>query len=184
MALMIGAMTIHNIQPGPQVMANHPELFWALIVSMWIGNLMLVILNLPLIGLWIKLLKVPYRVLFPAITLFCVIGVYSLNYNVFDIYMMAIFGSMCLAAIYPDLPFGDFITTIPNAVTWRSLLVGIVQAPVFAIVITLVGCYQGFQVQGGADSVGQQTTKAVVQSIFYVIVIVALFSILMRNVGL
>ena len=92
MALMIGAMTIHNIQPGPQVMANHPELFWALIVSMWIGNLMLVILNLPLIGLWIKLLKVPYRVLFPAITLFCVIGVYSLNYNVFDIYMMAIFG--------------------------------------------------------------------------------------------
>lgn len=98
--------------------------------------------------------------------------------------MMAIFGSMCLAAIYLDISFGEFITTIPNAVTWRSLLVGIVQAPVFAIVITLVGCYQGFQVQGGADSVGQQTTKAVVQSIFYVIVIVALFSILMRNVGL
>ena len=92
MALMVGAMTIHSIQPGPQVMATHPELFWALIVSMWIGNLMLVILNLPLIGLWIKLLKVPYRVLFPAITLFCVIGVYSLNYNVFDIYTMAIFG--------------------------------------------------------------------------------------------
>lgn len=92
MALMVGAMTIHSIQPGPQVMATHPELFWALIVSMWIGNLMLVVLNLPLIGLWIKLLKVPYRVLFPAITLFCVVGVYSLNYNVFDIYMMAIFG--------------------------------------------------------------------------------------------
>ncbi|MDY3331413.1 MAG: tripartite tricarboxylate transporter permease [Pelistega sp.] len=92
MALMVGAMTIHNIQPGPQVMSSHPELFWGLIVSMWVGNLMLVILNLPLVGLWVKLLKVPYRVLFPAILLFCAIGVYSLNYNTFDIYMMGIFG--------------------------------------------------------------------------------------------
>ena len=92
MALMVGAMTIHNIQPGPQVMSSHPELFWGLIVSMWVGNLMLVVLNLPLVGLWVKLLKVPYRVLCPAILLFCSIGVYSLNYNVFDIYMMAIFG--------------------------------------------------------------------------------------------
>ncbi len=91
-ALMVGAMTIHNIQPGPQVMTSNPDLFWGLIVSMWIGNLMLVILNLPLVGLWVKLLKVPYRVLFPAIVLFCSIGVYSLNYNVFDIYIMAIFG--------------------------------------------------------------------------------------------
>ncbi|AHG65977.1 tripartite tricarboxylate transporter permease [Advenella mimigardefordensis] len=91
-ALMVGAMTIHNIQPGPQVMSSNPDLFWGLIVSMWIGNLMLVILNLPLIGLWVKLLKVPYRVLFPAIVLFCSVGVYSLNYNVFDIYIMAIFG--------------------------------------------------------------------------------------------
>ncbi len=92
MALMIGAMTIHNISPGPQVMSNHPQLFWALIVSMWIGNLMLLVLNLPLIGLWIKLLKVPYRILFPAILVFCVIGVYSLNGNVFDIYLTAFFG--------------------------------------------------------------------------------------------
>ena len=91
-ALMVGAMTIHNIQPGPQVMSSNPDLFWGLIVSMWIGNLMLVILNLPLIGLWVKLLKVPYRVLFPAIVLFCSVGVYSLNYNVFDIYVMAVFG--------------------------------------------------------------------------------------------
>ncbi|HBP29805.1 MAG: tripartite tricarboxylate transporter permease [Advenella sp.] len=91
-ALMVGAMTIHNIQPGPQVMSSNPDLFWGLIVSMWIGNMMLVILNLPLIGLWVKLLKVPYRMLFPAIVLFCSIGVYSLNYNVFDIYVMAIFG--------------------------------------------------------------------------------------------
>ena len=92
MALMVGAMTIHNIQPGPQVMSSHPELFWGLIASMWIGNLMLVVLNLPLVGLWVKLLKVPYRVLFPAILLFCTIGVYSLNYNVFDIYVMGMFG--------------------------------------------------------------------------------------------
>ena len=92
MALMVGAMTIHNIQPGPQVMTSNPELFWGLIASMWIGNLMLVILNLPLIGIWIKLLSVPYRWLFPAIVLFCSIGVYSTNNNTFDIWMVAIFG--------------------------------------------------------------------------------------------
>ncbi|CAM4032910.1 tripartite tricarboxylate transporter permease [Bordetella tumulicola] len=92
MALMVGAMTIHNIQPGPQVMTSHPELFWGLVASMWIGNLMLVVLNLPLIGVWVKLLKVPYRILFPAILVFCTIGVYSLNYNTFDIFITAIFG--------------------------------------------------------------------------------------------
>ncbi|CAM8669175.1 Protein of unknown function DUF112, transmembrane [Comamonadaceae bacterium] len=92
MALMVGAMTIHNIQPGPQVMTANPELFWGLIASMWIGNLMLVILNLPLIGIWIKLLSVPYRWLFPSIVLFCAIGVYSTNNNTFDIWMVAIFG--------------------------------------------------------------------------------------------
>ncbi|MGE0099469.1 MAG: tripartite tricarboxylate transporter permease [Hydrogenophaga sp.] len=92
MALMVGAMTIHNIQPGPQVMTSNPELFWGLIASMWIGNAMLVILNLPLIGLWVKLLTVPYRWLFPAIVLFCAIGVYSTNNNSFDIWMVALFG--------------------------------------------------------------------------------------------
>ena len=92
MALMVGAMTIHNIQPGPQVMTSNPELFWGLIASMWIGNAMLVILNLPLIGLWIKLLTVPYRWLYPAIVLFCAIGVYSTNNNTFDIWMVGIFG--------------------------------------------------------------------------------------------
>lgn len=92
MALMIGAMTIHNIQPGPQVMTSNPALFWGLIASMWIGNLMLVILNLPLIGLWIQLLKVPYRWLYPAILSFCCIGVYSINNNVFDVYITAGFG--------------------------------------------------------------------------------------------
>ena len=92
MALMVGAMTIHNIQPGPQVMTSNPELFWGLIASMWIGNLMLIVLNLPLIGVWVKLLSVPYRWLFPAILLFCAIGVYSTNNNSFDIWMVAVFG--------------------------------------------------------------------------------------------
>ena len=92
MALMVGAMTIHNVQPGPQVMTSNPELFWGLIASMWVGNLMLIILNLPLIGMWIKLLTVPYRFLFPAIILFCAVGVYSTNNNSFDIWMVAVFG--------------------------------------------------------------------------------------------
>ncbi len=92
MALMVGAMTIHNIQPGPQVMTSHPQLFWGLIASMWIGNLMLVVLNLPLIGIWVKLLRVPYRILFPAILVFCTIGVYSLKNDPFDIYTTAAFG--------------------------------------------------------------------------------------------
>jgi TctA family transporter len=92
MALMVGAMTIHSIQPGPQVMTSNPKLFWGLIVSMWIGNLMLVVLNLPLIGIWIKLLQVPYRLLYPAILLFCCIGVYSINNSVFDVFMTAAFG--------------------------------------------------------------------------------------------
>ncbi len=92
MALMVGAMTIHNIQPGPQVMTANPQLFWGLIASMWIGNLMLIVLNLPMIGVWIKLLTIPYRFLFPSIVLFCAIGVYTINNNVFDIWTVAIFG--------------------------------------------------------------------------------------------
>lgn len=91
MALMVGAMTIMGIQPGPQVMTHNPALFWGLITSMWVGNLMLVILNLPLIGIWIKLLTVPYRFLFPAIMAFCAIGVYTLSNNNFDVYCAALF---------------------------------------------------------------------------------------------
>jgi putative tricarboxylic transport membrane protein len=92
MALMIGAMTIHGIVPGPQVMTERPELFWGMIASMWIGNLMLVILNLPLIGIWVKLLSVPYRILYPAILLFCCIGVYSLNNSAVDVGLALFFG--------------------------------------------------------------------------------------------
>ncbi len=94
MALMVGAMTIHNIQPGPQVMTSNPTLFWGLIVSMWVGNVMLVILNLPLIGIWVKLLTVPYRVLYPAILSFCCIGVYTVNNNTFDVFVTVIAGIM------------------------------------------------------------------------------------------
>ena len=89
MALMIGALMIQGIAPGPQVMTERPELFWGLIASMWIGNLMLLVLNLPLVGLWIKLLQVPYRLLFPSIFVFCCIGVYSVDTKIFDIYALA-----------------------------------------------------------------------------------------------
>ena len=89
MALMIGALMIQGIAPGPQVMTERPELFWGLIASMWIGNLMLLVLNLPLVGLWVKLLAVPYRLLFPAIFVFCCIGVYTVDNKIFDIYEIA-----------------------------------------------------------------------------------------------
>ncbi len=92
MALMIGAMMIQGIAPGPQVMAERPQLFWGMIASMWIGNLMLVILNLPLIGIWIRLLQVPYRLLFPSILVFMAIGVYSVANNPLDLVIMAAFG--------------------------------------------------------------------------------------------
>ncbi|MFW9792549.1 tripartite tricarboxylate transporter permease, partial [Brucella melitensis] len=88
----VGAMTIHNIQPGPQVMTSNPALFWGLIASMWIGNLMLIVLNLPMIGVWVRLLKVPYRFLYPAILVFCCIGVYSVSNTTFDIFQTALFG--------------------------------------------------------------------------------------------
>ncbi len=92
MALMVGAMTIHGVIPGPQVMTKNPALFWGMIASMWIGNLMLLIINLPLVGLWVKLLQVPYRLMFPAILLFCCIGIYSINNNPDDVYFTAFFG--------------------------------------------------------------------------------------------
>jgi TctA family transporter len=92
MALMVGALIIQGIQPGPRMIEAQPELFWGLIASMWIGNLMLVVINLPLIGMWVRLLKVPYDLMYPAILVFCAIGVYSLNNNSFDVYVTVIFG--------------------------------------------------------------------------------------------
>ena len=92
MALMIGAMIVKDIQPGPTVMTQQPALFWGLIASMWVGNLMLLVLNLPLIGLWVRMIQVPYRYLYPAIIVFCAIGVFSLSNVAFDLQIMMLFG--------------------------------------------------------------------------------------------
>jgi len=92
MALMVGAMTIHGIIPGPQVMIKSPDLFWGMVASMWIGNLFLLVINLPLIGIWVRLLHVPYRLMFPAILLFCSIGIYSINNDPSDVLLTAMFG--------------------------------------------------------------------------------------------
>lgn len=92
MALMIGAMIIQGIQPGPSVISEQPALFWGIIVSMWLGNLFLVVLNLPMVGMWVRMVSVPYQFLFPAILVFCGIGVFSLNNTEFDVFVMAIFG--------------------------------------------------------------------------------------------
>src|SRR6186713_2721996 len=92
MALMVGAMTIHGIVPGPQVMQKQPELVWGMIASMWIGNLMLIIINLPLVGIWVRLLRVPYRLMFPSIVIFCAIGIYSVNNAPVDVILAGVFG--------------------------------------------------------------------------------------------
>ncbi len=92
LAMMAGAMMIHGIQPGPRVISTTPDLFWGLIVSMWLGNFMLVVLNLPLIGIWVRLLSVPYRLLYPAILVFCCIGIYTVNNNTFDVTLTALVG--------------------------------------------------------------------------------------------
>ncbi len=102
MALMIGALIIQGITPGPNVVTEKPDLFWGVIASMWVGNFMLVLLNLPLIGMWVRLLTVPYHVMFPAIIAFCCIGVYSVNNNTFDVYTMALFGLLGYALVKLD----------------------------------------------------------------------------------
>jgi TctA family transporter len=92
MALMIGALMIHGIQPGPQVMTERPDLFWGMVASMWIGNLMLLVINLPLVGIWVQLLKVPYRFLYLAVLLFCAIGAYTISNSAFAVLLAAGFG--------------------------------------------------------------------------------------------
>jgi len=99
MALMVGAMTIHGIIPGPQVMTKNPTLFWGMIASMWVGNLMLLVINLPMVGMWVRLLKVPYRLLFPAILMFCCIGIYSINSLPTDVMFIGLFGFVGYALI-------------------------------------------------------------------------------------
>jgi TctA family transporter len=107
MAMMIGALMIHGIAPGPRVMVDRPDMFWGLIASMWLGNLMLVVLNLPLVGLWVRLLQVPYRFLFPSILVFCCIGTYAVNTSSFDLYVLALFavlGYLCIKLDFEPAP--------------------------------------------------------------------------------
>ena len=112
MALLLGALMIHGITPGPLLMSQHPDLFWGLITSMYIGNVMLLILNLPLIPLWVKMLKIPYPILFPFILLFCLIGVYTINNNAFDIYLMILFGIFGYVARKFDFEAAPFILAV------------------------------------------------------------------------
>jgi putative tricarboxylic transport membrane protein len=92
MAMLFGALLIHGMQPGPMLLQSHPDLFWGVVTSMYVGNGMLLLLNLPLIGLWVQVLKVPYRILFPLVLLFCLIGAFSINYAVMDVLIMILFG--------------------------------------------------------------------------------------------
>src|SRR5471032_1827255 len=107
MALMVGAMTIHGIVPGPQVMTKQPELFWGMIASMWLGNLMLIIINLPLVGIWVRLLRVPYRLMFPSIVIFCAIGIYSINNAPVDVVLAGAFGLLGYWLIKHDFEPAD-----------------------------------------------------------------------------
>lgn len=117
MALMLGALIIHGITPGPQVVTAHPELFWGLVMSFWIGNILLVILNLPLIGLWVRILLVPYRYMFPAMLFFICIGVYSVSNSSFDVLLVLGFGILGFAMLKLDLPAAP-------------LLLGVVLSPI------------------------------------------------------
>jgi len=136
MAMMIGAMMIHGISPGPRVMTDRPGLFWGLIVSMWLGNLMLVVLNLPLIGMWVKLLRMPYRLLYPSIVVFCCIGTYTVNSNLFDVYVMAffaVFGYLCAKLECEPAPLilGFVLGPMMEENLRRSLLISRGDAMVF-----------------------------------------------------
>jgi TctA family transporter len=148
MALMIGAMIIQGIQPGPAVMTEQPALFWGLIVSMWFGNLFLVVLNLPMIGLWVKMIMVPYERLYPAILMFCAIGVFSLNNNEFDVWLMALFGLfgyICakLGAEPAPMLLGYIIGPMMEEYLRRALLIShsdpmvFVQRPISATMLAL-----------------------------------------------
>ena len=151
MALMVGAMTIHGIIPGPQVMTKSPDLFWGMVASMWIGNAMLLVINLPMIGVWVKLLNVPYRLMFSAILLFCCIGIYSVNNDTSDVALTALFGLVGYVLIklgFEPAPLllgfvlgrlmeeklrqalilsrGDFMTFVENPVSGVLLLISLI----------------------------------------------------------
>jgi putative tricarboxylic transport membrane protein len=109
MALLLGALLMHGVYPGPLFIKQHPDIFWGVVASMYLGNGMLLVLNLPLIPLWVRLLKVPYRILFPLILLFCLIGSYSINNSVFDIYVMIFFGVLGYLLIKFEYEFAPLV---------------------------------------------------------------------------
>ena len=162
MALMIGAMTIYNIQPGPQVMTRNPELFWGLVASMWIGNVMLLILNLPLIQMWVKLLLVPYRILYPAILLFCSIGVYSVQNNTVDVLLtipLGILGYifMKLGCEPAPLMLGFILGPMMEENLRRTLLLSLGDPTIFFTrPLSAVSAPHGRRVGGGRDAAGDQ----------------------------
>jgi TctA family transporter len=104
MALMLGALMIHGITPGPNLLTEKPEMFWGLVMSFWIGNVMLLALNLPLIGIWIRLLQIPFHILMPGILMFICIGAYAINNTVFDVYLVLVFGALGYAMRLADFP--------------------------------------------------------------------------------
>ncbi len=148
MALMMGAMLIQGIQPGAEVMTKNPELFWGLIVSMWLGNLMLLVINLPMVGIWVTMLKVPYRLLFPCILIFCCIGVYGLNTSAFEVTLTALFGLLGYVFYKLDcepapLLLGFVLGPMMEASLRRALLIArgdpmvFLQRPISAVLLIL-----------------------------------------------
>jgi TctA family transporter len=109
MALIIGVLMVHGITPGPTIMLTRPDVFWGLVMSFWLGNILLVILNLPLIGIWVKVLAIPYHVLYPAILMFVCIGVFSLHNNAFDVYAVIAFGAIGYGMRLLDFPAAPFL---------------------------------------------------------------------------
>jgi putative tricarboxylic transport membrane protein len=147
-ALLLGALMIHGITPGPLFMAKYPDVFWGFICSMYIGNIMLLVLNLPLIPLWVMCLKIPYRILFPFIILFCLIGVYTINNNVFDIYLMIFFGIFGYIAKKFEFEAAPFILAVvlgpmlekalrQSLIIFKGDFSGFVTRPISAVILGL-----------------------------------------------
>jgi putative tricarboxylic transport membrane protein len=157
MALMLGAMLVQGIAPGPRLLTDHPDVFWGLLASMWLGNLMLLVLNLPLVGVWIKLLTIPYRILVPAILVFCCIGVYSVNNAAFDVVLAAGFGALGYAfSLMRCQPMPLIVGFILGPVLEQSLrralllsrgdLTVFVTRPISAALLVLAVCLLGYAV--------------------------------------
>jgi putative tricarboxylic transport membrane protein len=157
MAVLFGGLLIHGIQPGPLLIVKHPDLFWGVVMSMYMGNAMLLALNLPLIGMWVKILKVPYAILFPLILLFCLIGVYSVNNSLIDIYLMVLFGIIGylmqkfgfepapLALAYVLSPLLEVALRQSLSISGGSFII-FLSRPISLVCILIVAALLGFQI--------------------------------------